>query len=34
MGLPVDDPLAHTPLIDFGPSVANQPPTPSGLPAP
>jgi membrane-bound lytic murein transglycosylase B len=34
-GLPVDDPLAHTPLIDFGPSVANQPPTPSGLqPAP
>ncbi|MDT7719261.1 MAG: hypothetical protein QOE94_272 [Mycobacterium sp.] len=35
MGLAVDDPLAHTPLIDFGPSVANQPPTPSGLqPAP
>jgi len=35
MGLPVDDPLTHTPLIDFGPSVANQPPTPSGLqPAP
>jgi membrane-bound lytic murein transglycosylase B len=35
MGLPADDPLAHTPLIDFGPSVANQPPTPSGSqPAP
>ena len=35
MGLPVDDPLAHTPLIDFGPSGADQPPTPSGLqPAP
>ena len=35
MGPPVDDPLTHTPLIDFGPSVANQPPTPSGLqPAP
>jgi membrane-bound lytic murein transglycosylase B len=35
MGLPVDDPLAHTQLIDFGPSVANQPPRPSGLqPAP
>jgi membrane-bound lytic murein transglycosylase B len=34
MGLAVDDPLAHTQLIDFGPSVANQPPTPSGLPAP
>ena len=35
MALPVDDSLAHTPLIDFGPSVANQPPTPSGLqPAP
>jgi membrane-bound lytic murein transglycosylase B len=35
MDLPADDPLAHTPLTDFGPSVANQPPTPSGLqPAP
>jgi hypothetical protein len=34
MGPAVDDPLTHTPLIDFGPSVANQPPTPSGLPAP
>src|ERR1700731_1947820 len=34
-GLPVYDPLPHTQLIDFGPSVANQPPTPSGLqPAP
>jgi membrane-bound lytic murein transglycosylase B len=35
MGMPVDDPLTHTPLIDLGPSVANQPPTSSGLqPAP